>query len=183
MNIPSLKTFEVNSKITDFLNRKFEQYKKSFPPSDRYYPKNCFKGDGFQTGNILEWQDDEYQHFLKNECSELIADIFEVDYDYKVDFFFHHMLEYDEGTSMTLHTHDHNEDFVIFIYLNDCNDGQTVFYLNDKKDEFKERTTVVVKPTKNMGVVFHAGIAHEGLPTYEHKKVFVCGIRIDLRTN
>ena len=43
------------------------------------------------------------------------------------------MLEYDEGTSMTLHTHDHNEDFVIFIYLNDCNDSQTVFYLNDKK--------------------------------------------------
>ena len=183
MNIPSFKTFKVDDKIIDFLNRKFKQYQETFPPSDRYYPKNCFKGEGYQTGNILEWQDDEYQQFLRKECSQLIDDIFEVDYPYKVEFFFHHMLEYGKGTSMPLHTHDHNEDFVVFIYLNDCSDGQTVFYLNDKKDEFKERTSVIVKPTKNMGVVFHAGISHEGLPTYQNKKVFVCGIRIDLRPN
>ena len=183
MNIPSVKTFEVESRITDFLNRKFEEYQKIFPPSDVYFPINSFKGEGYQSGNLLEWGDEEYNNFARNDLWNLISSLFEVDNPYRMMFFFNHMMKYGKGTSMATHTHTHNEDFVMFIYLNDCDDGHTAFYLNDDEPEYKERTTVKVKPTKNTGVLFHAGIPHEGFPTYENKKIFVCGIRIDLRIN
>ena len=183
MNIPSLKTFQVESRITDFLNRKFEEYQKVFPPLDMYYPDNSFKGEGYQTGNLLEWEDEEYDNFKRNELLNLTINLFEIDTPFRIQCFYNHMMEYGKGTSMVKHTHTHNEDFVMFIYLNDCDDGHTAFYLNDDEPEYKERTTVMVKPTKNTGVFFHAGIPHEGFPTYENKKIFVMGIRIDLRTN
>ena len=180
MNIPSLKTFQVESAITDFLNRKFEEYQNTFPSVGIYYPEGNFKG-GYQTGNLLEWEDKEYDNFKKKELLNLTFNLFEMDKSCRIQFFFNHMLEYGKGSSMVNHTHIHNEDFVMFIYLNDCNDGHTGFYLNDFKPEYKERTTVMVKPIKNTGVFFHAGIPHEGFPTYENKKIFVSGIRIDLR--
>ena len=181
MNFPSLKTFEVESRITDFLNRKFEEYQKVFSPLDIYYPNNSFKGDGYQTGNLLKWEDKEYSNFISKELMDLTINLFEIDKPYGIQFFYNHMLEYGKGTSMAPHNHLHNEDYVMFIYLNDCNDGHTGFYLNDQQPEYKERTTVRVKPIKNTGVFFHAGIRHEGFPTYENKKIFVSGIRIDLR--
>ena len=181
MNFPSLKTFEVESRITDFLNRKFEEYQKVFPPLDIYYPDNSFKGEGYQTGNLLKWEDKEYSNFRSTELMDLTINLFEIDRPYGIQFFYNHMLEYGKGTSMAPHQHLHNEDYVMFIYLNDCNDGHTGFYLNDHQPEYKERTTVRVKPIKNTGVFFHAGIRHEGFPTYENKKIFVSGIRIDLR--
>ena len=181
MNFPSLKTFEVESRITDFLNRKFEEYQQVFPPLDIYYPDNSFKGEGYQTGNLLKWKDKEYSNFRSKELKDLTINLFEIDKPYGIQFFYNHMLEYGKGTSMAPHTHLHNEDYVMFIYLNDCNDGHTGFYLNDQQPEYKERTTVRVKPIKNTGVFFHAGIRHEGFPTYENKKIFVSGIRIDLR--
>jgi len=183
MNIPSLKTFQVESRITDFLNRKFEEYQKVFPPLDMYYPDNSFKGEGYQTGNLFEWEDEEYDNFKRNELFNLTSHFFEIDTPFRIQCVYNHMMEYGKGTSMVKHTHTHNEDFVMFIYLNDCDDGHTAFYLNDDEPEYKERTTVMVKPTKNTGVFFHAGIPHEGFPTYENKKIFVMGIRIDLRTN
>ena len=181
MNIPSLKTFQVESRITDFLNIKFEEYQNTFP-SGSLLPEDNFKG-GYQTGNLLEWEDEEYDNFRRKELLNLTSHLFEMDKPFKIQFFYNHMLKYGKGSSMGKHTHIHNEDYVMFIYLNDCNDGHTGFYLNDYEPEYKERTTVMVKPTKNTGVFFHAGIPHEGFPTYENKKIFVMGIRIDLRTN
>ena len=157
MNIPSLKTFQVESRITDFLNRKFEEYQKVFPPLDMYYPDNSFKGEGYQTGNLFEWEDEEYDNFKRNELFNLTSHFFEIDTPFRIQCVYNHMMEYGKGTSMVKHTHTHNEDFVMFIYLNDCNDVHTGFYLNDQQPEYKERTTVRVKPIKNTGVFFSCG--------------------------
>ena len=94
MNFASLKTFEVESRITDFLNRKFEEYQKVFSPLDIYYPNNSFKGDGYQTGNLLKWEDKEYSNFISKELMDLTINLFEIDKPYGIQFFYNHMLEY-----------------------------------------------------------------------------------------
>ena len=123
MNIPFLKTFQVESAITDFLNRKFEQYKITFENIDR---DNAFEGEGYQTGNLLEWEDEEYDNFRRKELLNLTSHFFEMDEFYdngniRIQFFYNHMLEYGKGTSMLKHTHKHNEDFVMFIYFKKIN--------------------------------------------------------------
>ena len=91
------------------------------------------------------------------------------------DYHYIHFLDYDKGGRMELHNHKEHEDFVLFIYLKTCQSGQTVFYLNDL---FPERTTISVTPKENLGAVFSAMVDHEGLYTKEHKRIFVCGIKM-----
>ena len=177
MNIPALKTFEVESRITNFLNKKFDEYQKDFPFLDS---NPCFRGKGYLTGNLLEWKNEEYNDFRKKELLNLIYNFLEIDNFYQIQISFNHMMKYGKGNSMACHNHLHNEDFVMFIYLNDCDDGHTQFYLNETQPKYKERTSLKIQPKKNTGVFFHAGISHEGLPTNENKKIFVTGIRIDL---
>ena len=47
---------------------------------------------------------------------------------------------------MDYHQHLHNEDFVLFIYLKDCKDGNTVFHLNNFDSEFAYRTKFEIQP-------------------------------------
>ena len=78
----------------------------------------------------------------------------------------------------------HNEDFVFFIYLSSCeSSGETVFYLNGYDKDSKERTEIFVRPKKNLGVCFSALLTHEGVESYEGKRIFVVGFRLGKKDN
>ena len=83
------------------------------------------------------------------------------------------------GGYVKLHNHVHAEDFVVIIYLNTCNKGKTIFYLNHT-NEFKERTKVEISPIKGNGVCFSSLVMHEAELTEESKKIFVLGVRVKL---
>ena len=168
IDFPLLKTFKVNLRVVYFLNRKFDQYKKNYPS---WEIQNNFNNSGYQTPNLLSWDDKEYQNFLKNKLRRIIHPFIKGSWEYH----WTHFLCYNVGGEMGLHNHKHNEDFVLFIYLKTCKTGETVFYLND---QYPERTLVSIIPTKNVGAIFSSLVMHEGKYTKENKRIFVCGIKM-----
>ena len=171
VDFPLLKTFNIESTVGSFLNKKFEKFRKIYPSSWKERGGNKYKDSGYQTPNILFWEEDEYQSFLKNNLCDIINDFLKCDWEYH----WIHFLDYDVGGEMGAHVHKHNEDFVLFIYLKTCITGETVFYLNDQSPE---RTLVSITPTENVGAIFSSLIMHEGKYTKENKRIFVCGIKM-----
>jgi hypothetical protein len=176
MDFPLLKTFEVDPKITKFLNIKFNQYSTFHPnnPDITFFDNN----NGYQSKNLLDWNDSEYQTFLKTELIDLISEKLNLKKS-SISYFFTHMLDYQNGGKMGEHRHYHNEDFVMFIYLKTCSSGETVFYLNDFCEEYRKRTTVKLVPKENQAAIFSSLVLHEGLFTKENKRIFVVGIRVN----
>ena len=78
-----------------------------------------------------------------------------------------HLIEYFEGGYQERHDHKKYEDYTFIIYLNDA-DGDTLFYFNDE--------TIRVTPKRGQILLFSADILHEGLPSYQSKKVLVGAI-------
>ena len=181
INYPLLKTFEVDSSIVNFLNVKLEEYKKSYPSTDDFLEENAFtnksKKSGYQTDNMLSWDDIDFINFCKNDLSKIIKSQF--DNRIEISYYFIHMLEYENGGSMDYHTHMHNEDYVLFIYLETCKVGDTIFHLNYYNEEYAKRTEIKLKPKKCLGAIFSSMVLHKGEYTEENKKIFVVGIRID----
>ena len=178
-NYPLLKTIEVKEDIIDFLNKKFDSYIENDQEQDS--TDTCFSRThegGFQTSNLLEWEDDEHQNFLNTEILNLIHEKFGFEKE-RIEYKWNHMLQYGDGGSMERHNHMHNEDFVIFIYLNTCkSSGNTNFYLNHHNEESLKRSKVSVRPQKGTGVCFSALLLHEGEESYEEKRIFVVGFRL-----
>jgi hypothetical protein len=179
MDFPLLKTFEVDSKITKFLNIKFDQYSSSNPNNlDDNSFNNKEYNSGYQTKNLLDWNDSEYQAFLKSDLVDLISDKLNLKKQ-SISYYWTHILDYQNGGMMGEHKHHHNEDFVMFIYLKTCYSGETIFYLNDFYEEYKKRTMVKLIPKENCAAIFSSLVLHEGLFTKENKRIFVAGIRVN----
>ena len=175
LNYPLLKSIEIDSSIISFLNKKLDYYIENV--KDQQDDLNGFH-KGFQTKNLLFWEDEEFKNFLNSEILNLLSEklMFKKE---KIKYKWTHMLEYAKGGKMDAHRHMHNEDFVFFIYLNSCeSSGETIFYLNDYDEDSKQRTKVPVLPQKNLGVCFSALVLHEGLATYDDKRIFVLGFRL-----
>ena len=127
---------------------------------------------------MLEWEDEEYQEFLNNEILDIISKEFLIEKE-RIEYYFNHMLEYGDGGTMGYHNHLHNEDFVMFLYLNTCkSSGLTNFYLNPYNEKSIKRTKCSVAPEKNKGVCFSSLVNHEGEASYEGKRIFVVGFRL-----
>ena len=180
IDFPLLKTFHVESSTVDFLNLKFEQYKIDHDSDDlQTFFNNKTQTSGYQTENLLDWNDDEYQNFLDSSLLEIISSNLNVPPN-KIWYYWTHMLEYYDGGFLGVHNHKHNEDFVVFIYLNDCDDGETTFFLNDHCEEYRERTKIKIMPKKYLGACFSSLVMHQGEITTSNKKIFVAGVRVDL---
>ena len=179
IDYPLLRTFEVSPSIVDFLNRKFDEYQGTHQSMEDH---NSFVNDkinsGYQTGNLLDWGDEEYKEFIDTQLLELISNQLLIPKN-KITYHWNHMLEYIDGGEMGYHNHCNNEDFVLFIYLSSCNTGHTVFHLNNFNDESFKRTTVSLTPQKNIGALFSSLIMHKGEYTDENKKIYVAGIIVD----
>jgi len=180
MDFPLLRTFSVDDNIVRFLNKKFDYYYCISPESSdkSNYFNNINIKSGYQTDNLLNWSDSEYQNFLNTDLLEIISKNLGIGKN-NIEYFWTHMLEYQNGGKMDAHRHFHNEDFVIFIYLKTCKTGETVFYLNDYCQEYKERTSIEILPVSGSGAIFSSLVLHEGKYTEENKRIFVAGVRIN----
>ena len=178
MNYPLLRNFSVDPLITKFLIDKYESYRNSNPMTwqENTSFNNNEKNSGYQTPNLHKWQDEEFQTFLNNGLSKFVSEQLGTD---KFSYFWVHYLEYENGGGMDIHKHWHNEDFVLFLYLSTCNSGHTVFYLNDYNQEHMERTCIRVQPIKSTGTCFSSLLSHKGEFTYENKKIFVVGLKLN----
>ena len=93
-----------------------------------------------------------------------------------LDFVFLHFIDYDKGGYMKEHDHKDKEDLTFLLYLNDCPDGDTVFYLNSADDRSRQRSKIAVKPKKGRLAVFSSMVPHEGTITHNNKKIFAGGL-------
>jgi len=179
IDYPLLRTFQVSDSIVEFLNKKIEEYKDSHESSNEITEFSNYRwNSGFQSGNLLNWEDEEYREFLDNQILELISNHLSIPKS-NLTYAWNNILEYIDGGKMGPHNHCHNEDFVIFIYLSTCNSGDTVFYLNNYDQNSIKRTTINIRPQKNKAAIFSSIIFHEGKFTDENKKIFVAGVKIN----
>ena len=181
MDFPLLKTFKVDSKTLDFLNRKSQQYFKdcpTIPAENDFYISDT----GQFTYNLAYWKDKEYQQFIDKELVNTISDLINLPKQ-KIDLHYHHIFDYKKGGYVKPHNHAHAEEFVVIIYLNTCDKGKTIFYFN-KEQHFNtdrsDKTKVEVSPIKGNGVCFSSLLVHEAELTSESKKIFVVGVRVNL---
>jgi hypothetical protein len=176
MNFPLLKTFDVSSSITSFLEKIFNRVGLDNIPRNNCFDQSC----GYQTNNLLKWDDEEFKNFTENELLDLISSHLDIDKS-KVLYTWIHFLSYKNGGSMELHKHWHNEDFVLFIYLKTCSSGRTIFYLNDFNEENLIRTPIGILPKKNLAAIFSSTLLHEGEFCNENKQIFVVGIKANVK--
>lgn len=182
IDFPLLRTFSVDDKIVEFLNKKFDLHFNSHNCSEDITFFNINRTDfGYETSNLLTWEDLEYQDFLNNDLLKIISENLGIP-ECNIEYFWVHILEYQNGGKLDPHKHKQNEDFVIFIYLKTCNTGETVFYLNDYCLEYKKRTTVEILPKSGTASIFSSLILHEGKFTKESKRIFVAGVRVNTIT-
>ncbi len=178
MDFPLFKTFKIDELTTNFLNKKYEDYSKSFDLKSAdgsiYVSKT-----GHYTQNLVDWDDKEYQKFARNELTKIISNNLKINND-QFSIHFSHFFDYNKGGFVAIHTHEDAEDFVLIFYLNDIKvGGETLFFLNRKK-EFKERTFVKIKPTKSLVTCFSSMVPHSAEWTSEPKRIYVVGVRINL---
>ena len=176
MDFPLLRTFEVDSIFVDFLNKKFYDYVGEFGLD---YDFTAFKSNtGGHTKNLVYWENSEYQNFVTETLIDLVSNELILSRD-RIQIHFSHFLDYNGDGWIETHNHVHAEDFVLFVYMNDCDTGHTVFYLNNE-EEFRERTLTKIKPTSGLCALFSSSLFHSGDYTNESKRLFVVGIRVNL---
>lgn len=176
LNFPLLKTFEVDSYITDFLNLKYEEYLQVnglIPAENQIYISDT---GGF-TQNLLEWKDQEYLEFIQNDIHKIISNCLNLNPE-RFYFHYNHIFDYSKGGYVREHKHDHAEDYVCIFYLNTCDAGETVFFLNTYSESDKKRTSINIKPNKNSAVCFSSMLFHKANYTNEAKRIFVVGIKL-----
>jgi hypothetical protein len=179
MNFPLFKTFKVSRLFTSFLNRKFDEYKKDHESYN--VEKNTFdESRGYQSKNLLTWDNKQFKNFTDRKLKRLISSHLNVRQS-QVSYHWVHFLDYETGGSMRYHNHLHNEDFVLFIYLKNCKTGNTVFHLNDYNSEYAYRTQFEIQPQRGRSAIFSSYLMHRGDHTNENKRIFVVGIKVDLR--
>lgn len=180
VNYPLLNTFQIDDSTVNFLNKKFDQFSEeqelisSKESEDSIYISET----GVHTGNLCLWKDIEYKNFVKKDLLDICSSQLGLDTK-NVHINFTHFFDYRTGGEVKLHNHLECEDFVLFIYTNTCNSGDTIFYLNHHPD-YKHRTKVKLKPTFGLGAIFSSMIYHEAEFTNESKRIFVVGIKVYL---
>lgn len=172
-NLPGLQIFQLTDlSICEKLMEKLNHVRKNKTAENNQ--NTCFKSLGYQSGNLLDLGDPDIL-----EISVLIrynlANEFRVEQE-KLDFVFLHFLDYDKQGLMEEHDHKDKEDLTFLLYLNDCPDGDTVFYLNSADDRSRQRSKIAVKPKKGRLAVFSSVVPHEGTVTYNNKKIFAGGL-------
>ena len=181
MDFPLLKTFKLDLHSINFLNRKCNQYFKecpTIPAENKFYISDT----GQFTHNLVDWEDEEYKQFVKDILLDNVAKLLNISSE-KVDLYFQHIFDYKEGGYVKPHNHAHVEDFVVIIYLNTCEKGKTIFYLNKEQNyptARSDKTKIEISPIKGEGVCFSSLLMHEAELTSESKKIFVVGVRVNL---
>lgn len=124
---------------------------------------NCLSKNCFATKNLLQFVGDteflDGIKDLKTICQKIV--------NKKLKYFYLHMIDYENGGEMISHKHDHNEDFSFILYLNTCDDGDTVLHLNNQ---------IKIKPHKNKLLIFSSDIVHSAIFSNK-KRILVGGLK------
>ena len=178
MDFPLLKTFEVESWLVESLLEFLEELKIKLP---NWEYKTAFSDvpDSYETDNLVDRDYPQLDIFSKYFISKA-SDLLHVP-EKNIELFWFHFLDYGKGGEMGIHNHMHLEDFVMFIYLSTCDDGQTTWYLNNFDGESQKRTTISCVPERGKGALFSSLVDHYGTPNAAGtKKLCVLGLRVRL---
>jgi hypothetical protein len=155
--------FISNNEILKYFSTLLDALQKN-PQKYRDVSNHCLSSNCFASNNLLNLIDDhsfvKNINFILEECQKHIPN--------KVEYFYIHMIDYENGGDMLIHKHDHNEDYSFVFYLNDCVDGYTTLYL-DKP--------IRVMPEEGKILIFSSNIYHSSTFS-KKKKIFVGGLKI-----
>lgn len=179
-NLLGLQIFNLlDPSVCDMLSERLEYIKNNNLSEN--INNTCFKSDGYQSGNLLDVPDYQLLEFslrLKFSLSEKFHC-----HQSDLDFVFLHFLDYGKIGHMEEHDHKDKEDLTFLLYLNDCSDGGTEFYLNNANADSKKRSTFTVIPKKGKMAVFSSLISHRGLESLQGKKILAGGLKYNLFVN
>jgi|694.fasta_scaffold02774_16 hypothetical protein len=127
---------------------------------------NCLSKNCFATKNLLKFVGDN--EFL--DIIEELKSICEKCVNKELEYFYLHMIDYENGGEMSSHKHDHNEDYSFILYLNSCEDGDTLLHLDPE---------IKIKPVKDKMVLFSSDIVHSAIFSNK-KRILVGGLKLCL---
>lgn len=165
IDLPSFYEFNIDRRFISFFEKKMEHYKKNGFLLD--IRETC-TFNGHQTPNILSLNEEDVNEKLTSLRKRL-----EKKCGVKFEYNWVHMVRYDQDGYQEQHKHDHNEDYSVIVYLNDCDDGSTFYVLNEKRNVIMESI-----PKRGKCVMFPASVLHGGYPTSGEKKILVLGLRV-----
>jgi len=153
----------IPEEITDSFIQEMNRYRSSFEQD----PTNSISGKALWSRNIVSLLNFKDSEFAKN-CIflKLMA---EKTFHCKLKYHYIHFMDYISGGCMDYHTHEHAEDFVFILYLNDCTDGETNFFL---------KNVVSLIPKKSQVVLFESDVGHSASFS-THKQILVGGFLKD----
>jgi hypothetical protein len=174
-NLPLLKEFDVDLELVTFLNKKYRDYiignQMLYKAEKRIYMSDT----GVYTGNLLEWENEEYQDFVKGKLTHIASEQLGLEKD-QFTHHFNHFFDYHGSGYVRDHWHEESEEFTILFYLNTSTSGNTVFYLNTWDDERRKRTAISFTPTVGKAVIFSGLLHHSVEEVTDDKRIFAAGI-------
>tara|TARA_B100000287_G_scaffold367763_1_gene363674 strand:+ start:35 stop:589 length:555 start_codon:yes stop_codon:yes gene_type:complete len=174
-NLPLIKEFDVDLELVSFLNKKYRDYilgnQILYDAEKRIYMSDT----GVYTGNLLEWENEEYQDFVKGKLTDIVSEELNLSKD-QFNHWFNHIFDYQGSGYVREHRHEQSEEFTLLFYLKTCTSGNTVFYLNTWDDERRERTAISFTPTAGKGIVFSGLVNHSVEDVTEGKRIFAAGV-------
>ena len=163
---PGISILNVNNNIVN----SFLRYIESRERNNNFPIYDCATINGNQTENL--------KYLIHNNTFEgknliKIKKIIENHISTKFEYHWIHAISYGPNGHQNKHVHNHNEECSFILYLNDCDDGETNFYVNESRNiQYK------IKPEKGKLVVFSSSIPHDAQVTNQRKKLIVGGLKI-----
>ena len=167
MLLPSFYDFNARFGEVQFFNKKLDAYLQSNSVNiwEPNIEETCTV-NGRQTNNLLELGDVSINSKLDD-----IKRRFEKQFSIGLEYVWVHYVCYNEGGRQDYHSHEHAEDLSCILYLNTCEDGNTVFQLTPK-------LSVSKKPVRGKGVIFDSKTQHCAEVCTSNKKVLVLGFKL-----
>lgn len=156
--------FLVEDEVSNYFNLLLD-FVSTYPDVFKDKKNSSLSGRCFYTLNLLDYLDTQIFYNYSDKLRLLCKNILNL----KLKYFYIHMIDYKNGGKMNVHTHNHNEDYSFILYLNSCNDGETI--LHTTEGEYK------VTPERNKLLLFPSNTPHSAAYS-KSKRVLVGGLKI-----
>lgn len=158
-----VEEFFASEKITRYF-LSLLQLSLSSPSIFKDQKQSSLSSNCFATLNLLDFPHSNifynYIDALRIKCEEFVG--------YNLEYVYLHMVDYSNGGTMGEHKHSHSEDYSFILYLNTCNDGQTVLLLREPYE---------ILPQVNKVLLFSSYISH--MSEYSNsKRILVGGLKL-----
>ena len=157
--------FLVEDEVSNYFNLLLN-FVSSYPEVFKDIKQSSLNGDCFYTLNLLDYIDAKIFYNYIDKVKLLCENVLNL----KLKYFYIHMIDYQNGGKMNVHTHNHNEDYSFILYLNSCTDGETILYIDNIPHK--------IIPEKNKVLLFSSHIPHSAAYS-ESKRVLVGGLRTE----